>query len=172
MSSLATSRTKRRGLSVVEGLDLVAYQEAITARVQELYPGYEVIEDTVEDDHVLMRDIRGQMPAYIVLRYGPMMPKRRGRTFRGPLHDEYYGTVDIMAIGSKGNIARKLATAVMTDLLSFRPDGVSTMTLQDDGGMFAAFVVSSNEARPTRSIASQRMRFNVNNVNVGKTPRP
>ena len=38
--------------------------------------------------------------------------------------------------------------------------------------MFAAFVVSSNEARPTRSIASQRLRYNVNNVNVGQLPLP
>jgi len=155
-----------------EGLDLVAYQEAITAQVELLYPDFEVIEDTVEDDRALSRDLKGKMPAYIILRYGPMMPKRRGKTFKGALHDEYYGTVDIMAIASKGNIARRLCNAVMTDLLSFRPDGVSNLTLQDDGGMFAAFVVSSNEARPTRSIASQRMRFNVNNVNVGTVPRP
>lgn len=157
---------------MAEGLDLVAYQEAITARVEELYPDYEVIEDTVEDDRAMMRDLNGKLPAYIILRYGPMMPKRRGKSFKGVLHDEYYGTVDIMAIASKGNIARKLCNAVMTDLLSFRPDGNSPMGLQDDGGMFAAFVVSSNEARPTRSIASQRMRFNVNNVNVGTTARP
>lgn len=157
---------------MAEGLDLVAYQEAITARVKELYPNYEVIEDTVEDDRAMMRDLNGKMPAYIILRYGPMMPKRRGRSFKGVLHDEYYGTVDIMAIASKGNIARRLCTAVMVDLLAFRPDGNAAMGLQDDGGMFAAFVVSSNEARPTRSIASQRLRFNVNNVNVGSVMRP
>lgn len=157
---------------MAEGLDLVAYQEAITARVKELYPQFEVIEDTLEDDTIIERDPRGKMPEYIILRYGPMMPKRRGKSFKGTLHDEYYGTVDIMAIASKGNIARKLCNAVMTDLLSFSPDGASTLSLQDDGGMFAAFVVSSNEARPTRSIASQRMRFNVNNANVGKVPRP
>lgn len=157
---------------MAEGLDLVAYQEAITARVKELYPQFEVIEDTLEDDAIIERDPRGKMPEYIILRYGPMMPKRRGKSFKGTLHDEYYGTVDIMAIASKGNIARKLCNAVMTDLLSFSPDGASTLSLQDDGGMFAAFVVSSNEARPTRSIASQRMRFNVNNANVGKVPRP
>lgn len=155
-----------------EGLDLVGYQEAITAEVERLFPDFEVIEDTVEDDRAMMRDLKGKMPAYIILRYGPLMPKRRGRTFKGATHDEYYGTVDIMAIASKGNIARKLCTAVMVELLSFRPDGVSALSLQDDGGMFAAFVVSSNEARPTRSIASQRMRFNVNNVNVGSFPRP
>jgi hypothetical protein len=137
-----------------------------------MYPDKEVIEDTLEDDHVIERDTRGKMPDYIILRYGPLMPKRRGRTFKGVLHDEYYATVDVMAIASKGNIARSLCTAVMLDLLSFRPDGVSPMSLQDDGGMFAAFVVSSNEARPTRSIASQRLRFNVNNANVGYTPRP
>lgn len=155
-----------------EGLDLVAYQEAITAEVERLYPDYEVIEDTVEDDRAMERDLNGKMPAYIILRYGPLMPKRRGKSFKGVKHDEYYGTVDIMAIASKGNIARKLCTAILLDLMGFKPDGNAAMGLQDDGGMFAAFVVSSNEARPTRSIASQRLRFNVNNVNVGVTPRP
>lgn len=157
---------------MAEGLDLVAYQDAITAHVRALYPDNDVIEDTLDDDDILTRDTRGKAPEYIILRYGPMMPKRRGKGFGGVLQDEYYGTVDIMAIASKGNIARKLCTAVMVDLLSFRPDGNAPMSLQDDGGMFAAFVVSSNEVRPTRSIASQRLRFNVNNVNVGHTPRP
>lgn len=157
---------------MAKGLDLVSYQDAITAEVERIFPDYEVIEDTVEDDRAMMRDLRGKMPAYIILRYGPLMPKRRGRTFKGVMHDEYYGTVDIMAIASKGNIARKLCTAVMLNLLPFRPDGVSAMSLQDDGGMFAAFVVSSNEARPTRSIASQRLRFNVNNTSIGEFPQP
>lgn len=157
---------------MAEGLDLFAYQQAITAEVTRLYPDFEVIEDTVEDDRILERDLRGKQPAFIILRYGPLMPKRRGRSFKGNLHDEYYATVDIMAIASKGNIARQLSTAVMLDMLQFAPDGVAKMSLQDDGGMFAAFVVSSNEARPTRSIASQRLRFNVNNKNVGALPSP
>ena len=157
---------------MAEGLDIYAYQEAITAEVKRLYPGYLVLEDTVEDDRQLTRDWNGKMEEYIILRYGPLMPKgRRGRSIKGSLHDEYYGTVDVMAIASKGNMARRLAGYVAVDLLQFAPDGNSKMTLQDDGGMFAAFVVSSNEARPTRSIASQRLRFNVNNVNVGATPR-
>lgn len=156
----------------VEGLDLPAYQDAIVAEVKRLYPTHDVIEDTLEDDRPLHRDLTGKMPEYIILRFGPMMPKRQGKSFRGARHDEYYGTVDVMAIASKGTMARRLGNAVMTDLLGFRPDGNSGLTLQDDGGMFAAFVVSSNEARPTRSVVSHRMRFNVNNVNVGTTPRP
>lgn len=157
---------------MADGLDLVSYQEAITNYVKAMYPDKLVYEDTLEDDNIMTRDPRGKMEDFIVLRYGPMMPKRRGKSFKGNLHDEYYGTVDIMAIGSKGNIVRKLCNAVMLDLLQFRPDGVSPMGLQDDGGMFAAFVVSSNEARPTRSIASQRLRFNVNNTNIGRVTRP
>lgn len=161
-------------MDAVEGLNLTAYQEAITAEVKRLYPGFEVIEDTVEDDRAIERDFNGKMEPYIIIRYGPLMPagRRRGKSFAGNLHDEYYGTADVMAIAPKGNMARKLCTAVMLDLLQFSPDGVAKMTLQDDGGMFAAFVVSSNEARPTRSIASQRLRFAVNNKNVGALPRP
>jgi hypothetical protein len=157
---------------MTEGLDLYSYQEAITAHVKTLYPDYDVIEDTLEDDLVLTRDINGKMPAYIILRYGPMLPARRGKSFAGPRHDEYYATVDMMAIANKGNIARKLNAAMTNDMIGFKPDGTAPMTIQDDGGMFAAFVVSSNEARPTRSLASTRMRFKVNTNNIGYNPRP
>lgn len=159
-------------MSTPQGLDVVSYQDAITARVKSLYPDYEVLEDTLDDDTVLKRDFNGKMEAYIVLRYSPILPKRRGKSFAGVRHDEYYGTVDIIAVGSKGRIARLLSSAVLNDLLGWSADGISPMSIQDDGGMFAAFVVSSNEARPTRSLASQRLRFNVNNVNVGYSPRP
>lgn len=155
------------------GLNIPLYQDNITAEVERLYsPQFEVIEDTLDDDNVMYRDFHGQSPAYIILRYGPMMPKRRGKSFAGVRHDEYYGTVDIMAIAAKGSSARSLCSAVTNDLLGWSPDGNSVMSLQDDGGMFAAFVVTSNEVRPTRTIASQRMRFNVNNKDVGQTARP
>lgn len=154
------------------GLDIVAYQDAITARVRELFPDWEVIEDTLEDDRVLKRDMDGKMEGFYVLRYGPIMPKRRGKSMKGNLHDEYYGTVDVMGVAPKGRIARQMAATAATHLLPFKPDGVAAMSLQDDGGMFAAFVVSSNEARPTRSIASQRLRFNVNNRNIGQLLGP
>jgi len=155
-----------------EGLDQFGYQEAITAHVKSLYPDYNVIEDTLDDDAVLSRDNFGKMPAFIILRYGPMLPKRRGKSFAGPLYDEYYATVDLMAIASKGRIARELSSAMNADMIGYRPDGSAPMTIQDDGGMFAAFVVSSNEARPTRSIASSRFRYNINTNNIGKSPRP
>lgn len=155
-----------------EGLDLYGYQEAITAHVESLYPDYEVIEDTLEDDRALTRDTNGKMPAYFILRYGPMMPVRRGKSFAGVRYDEYYSTVDVMTVGSKGNIARKLNAAAVQDLMGWAPDGVAPMVLQDDGGMFAAFVVSSNEARPTRSVVSQRFRYNINTNNIGKIVRP
>lgn len=139
--------------------------------MKRLYQGYDVLEDTLDDDAILLRDFHGKMEAYFVLRYGPLMPKRRGRSLKGARHDEYFGTVDVLAVASKGRIARSLAQGVGVDLMDFKPDGIAPMSLQDDGGMFAAFVVSSNEARPTRSIASQRLRFNVNNKQVSATPR-
>lgn len=153
------------------GLNLIGYQDAITAEMTRLYPDYIVYEDTLDDDAVLWRDFHGKMEAYFVLRYGPLMPNRRGRSIKGAKHDEYFGTVDVMGVASKGRIARAITQAAGVDLLDFRPNGVAPMTLQDDGGMFAAFVVSSNEARPTRSIASQRLRFVVNGTDIGVTPR-
>ena len=44
-----------------EGLDLYGYQQAITSRVKALYPDYEVIEDTLDDDKALTRDLNGKM---------------------------------------------------------------------------------------------------------------
>ena len=155
-----------------QGLDLVSYQDAITAHIRALYPDYDVEEDTLIDDAILYRDIRGKMPAYIILRYGPKLPKRREKSFAGERSDGYYATVDVMAIASRGRIARQLCDAVTNDLIGWAPDGTAPMSIQDDGGMFAAFVVSSNEVRPTRSLASQRVRFSVNGTNVGYSPRP
>src|SRR5690606_31902973 len=77
------------GTMTASGLSLVDYQDAITAYVKLMYPGYEVIEDTLDDDTAVRRDFNGKMDPYIILRYGPMMPKRRGRSFKGALHDEY-----------------------------------------------------------------------------------
>lgn len=155
-----------------QGLDLFGYQETITAYIKSLYPDYTVIEDTLEDDRVLTRNLTGKMDAFIILRYGPKMPKRNGKSFKGARYDEYYATVDIMAIANKGNTARRLCDAITNDLIGWKPDDTHQMTIQDDGGMFAAFVVSSNEARPTRSIASERMRFDINTNNIGWSPRP
>lgn len=156
-----------------EGLDLVGYQDAITARVTELYgANYDIVEDTNDDSAALTRTLEGKMGSYIILRYGPKLPSRRGKSLAGARHDGYYATVDIMAITSKGRKSRALCDAVTNDLIGWAPDGVSPMSIQDDGGMFAAFVVQSNEARPTRNIASQRMRFNVNTNNIGTDARP
>lgn len=157
---------------MTQGLDLYSYQEAIIAEVERLYPDYDVIEDTLEDDRILTRDITGKMPAFIILRFGPLLPARRGKSFAGPTHDEYYATVDLMAVAAKGKIARRLSSAMVADMMGFKPDGTAPMSINDDGGMFAAFVVSSNEARPTRSIASSRMKFSVNTNNIGFNPRP
>lgn len=158
-------------METAAGLNLIGYQDAITREMERLYPDYLIYEDTLDDDSILWRDWHGKMEAYFVLRYGPLMPARRGRSLIGARHDEYYGTVDIMGVASKGRIARAITQAAGVDMMTFRPDGLAPMSLQDDGGMFAAFVVSSNEARPTRSIASQRLRFPVNNRDVGATPR-
>lgn len=154
------------------GLNLIAYQDKITQHITDLYgDSFDVIEDGLADDEVLQRDTNGKPPTFIILRYGPMLPKRRGKSFMGARGDEYYATVDVMAISNEGRKARFLEAAITDDLLGYSPDGAAPMSLQDDGGMFAAFVVASNEARPTRWIASQRFRFTVNSVDVGRSPR-
>jgi hypothetical protein len=153
------------------GLRLIGYQDAITARIKALYPNFEVIEDTLTDDRIFDRDVNGVFEQYIVLRYGPMFPKIRGGALAGVRHDEYFSTFDILAVAANARDARYLCAAIVDDMLGWSPDGSAPITLRNDGGAINAFVVQSNEARPTRNLASQRMQFTVNSVDVGGSLR-
>lgn len=151
----------------VEGLNLIAYQRAIENYVRSLYPNFDVETDTLDDDHIFNRDANGRSEQFIVLRFGPMLPKLRGKSMAGPRHDEYYSNVDVLAVAADGDSARFLCNAVWNDLLGWAPDGIASIGIPDDGGAVNAFAVAHNEARPTKIVAAQRLRFNVNSKNVG-----
>lgn len=151
------------------GFDLVGLQDAITAKVKMLTAA-EVFEDMVEDDEPIpMKD--GKIEPYVVLRYSPIRPSYTGRSMRGPRHDEYWASVDVVAIAHKGRIARKLNIGLVGSLIGFKPDGVSPISMRTDAGDPAMFTVSSNESRPTQYVASTRLRFTVNGANVA-APTP
>lgn len=145
-------------------------QDNIVAYLKLCLPNTPMVEDTLEDDYTPPRDANGKLVPYQILRFAPMKASRRGKSMAGVRHDEYYGTVDIMAVASKGRIARRINNRQVDFLIGFKPDGVVSMGLSSEDAAAAQFVVASNEARPTQNVASTRMKFTVNNLDVGAYP--
>lgn len=148
------------------GFDIVSLQDAITTQVKSLVPDTLVLEDSIPDDFQLPMEGTKIKP-YVVLRFGPLRPSYTGKSLRGPRHDEYWASCDIVAIAGNGRTARLLNAGLVDAMIGFKPDGVSPMQMRTDAGDPAQFVVSSNESRPTQFIASTRLRYTVNSTDVG-----
>lgn len=148
------------------GFDLVSMQDAITAYVKSLVPDTKVFEDTVPDDENLPRDVNQKTEPFLVLRYSPLGPGY-GRSIRGARHDEYLAFVDVMAVAPAGRIARQLNAAITSRLIGFKPDGIAPLHQNNSSGIPGQFTVSQNEVRPTLFVVSTRLRFAVNNSNIG-----
>jgi hypothetical protein len=149
------------------GFDIVALQDRIVEEVETLLPNTLIFEDSIDDDADIPIDTNNKVIPYIVLRFGPLRPSYTGKSMRGPRHDEYWASCDVVAIGPKGRTARLLLAGVVDHLIGFKPDGISPMSMRTDAGDPAQFVVSSNESRPTQFVASTRLRYTVNSVGVG-----
>lgn len=154
------------------GFDIVAFQDAIVAKIKATLPNTTLYEDTIPDDENLERDENLKLKPYMYLRFGPIKASRNGKSFMGPRQDEYFGTADIVAVAPSGRIARMMNQAMVDALIGFRPDGINPMSLRSDEGDPSQFVVTSNEARPTQNIASTRMRFGVNTLDRGEPLTP
>lgn len=148
--------------------DIVSLQDAIVAKVKSLTAA-QVYQDMVPDDHgIEVRD--GQIVPYVVLRFGPMRPGYTGKSMAGPRHDEYWASVDIVAISSNGRVSRVLLNGLVDELIGFKPDGVAPLQMRTDAGDPAQFVVASNESQPTQHVAATRLRYTVNSTAVGVAP--
>lgn len=154
------------------GFNTKEQQDAIVARLKAFLPNTPMFEDTIDDDAALPRDLNNKLIPYQVVRFGPMKASRRDKSFMGPRFDGYFGTCDVMAIAPKGTIARDINQWQVDALLGFKPDGTNPMSLRSDEGDPSQFVVTSNEARPTQNVASTRMKFTINNKDVGASPTP
>jgi hypothetical protein len=150
----------------MSGLSLVPIHDAITAYVESLLPNTPVEEDTLPDEMVIPRDEFGQMKPYVILRYGPIRrtPGRSG-SLRGPRHDDYYGTMDLMTCAPTGRMARQLFDILTDRLMAFEPAGTGPITLE---GAASNFVVNANEVRPIQKVCMVRLRFPANSTNVGE----
>ena len=149
------------------GFNIVDLQDIIIAKVKETFPNHTIYEDSIPDDADLPITKLGQIQPYIVLRFGPLRPSYVGKSFVGPRHDEYWASCDLIAISQNGRVSRKLNAALVSNMIGFRPDGVSPMQMRTDAGDPAQFVVSSNESRPTQYASTTRLRYTVNGTNVG-----
>lgn len=155
------------------GLDLFEMQDAITAEVRRIFPDTKVYEDSVPDDANLPRGVEQKVIPFIVVRYAPLSPSQSGRAMRGPRHDEYITSFDVLSVSMSGRVSRKLNSAAVSQLIGFKPDGISPVFMRSDGGGSSQFTISQNEVRPTLFVVSTRLRFNVNNSNIGAAvPRP
>lgn len=151
------------------GFDIVELQDNIVEFVKSQVPNTVVLEDSIPDDFSLpINPTTGEMMPYVVLRFGPLRPSYTGKSMRGPRHDEYWASCDIVAIAPRGRQARQLNAGLVDACIGFKPDGVSPMQMRTDAGDPAQFVVSSNESRPTQYVSSTRLRYTVNGVGVGQ----
>ena len=149
------------------GFDLVPMQDAIVARVREIAPNTPVYEDTIPDDEALFRDGDTlKVTPSIILRFSPLFPGYE-RAMAGPRHDSYLAFVDILAVSANGRISRQLNAAITSRLIGFKPDGIAPLHQNNSSGVPGQFTVSQNEMRPTLSVVSTRLRWAVNNSNIG-----
>ena len=153
-------------MAVAGGFNIVDIQDVITAHVESIVPSTLVLEDSIPDDFSPPVDSNNKLVPYVVLRYGPIRPSYTGKSIMGTRYDEYWASVDVVAISANGRVSRKLNAGLVDGLLGFKPDGVSPMTMRTDAGDPAQFVVSSNESRPTQYICSTRLRYTVNGTNI------
>lgn len=151
----------------MSGLDLSALQDAITAEVERLLPNHDIYEDSVPEDVNLPRDASQKVKPFIVIRFAPMGPNAADRAMAGPRHDGYLSSFDLLSVSMNGPISRKLNSALVSQMIGFKPDGISPVFMRSDGGAPSQFTISQNEVRPTLYVVTTRLRFNVNNSNIG-----
>lgn len=151
------------------GLDLLIVQDSITAKIKQILPNHEVLEDSIPDDKDLPRDAKGELVPYVVVRHGPLRSSRYGKAFMGARYDDYYSTCDVICISYFGRDARAASNVTTDGLIGWQPVGGEKMVLEPDT---VSFVVASNEARPTQYGNTTRFRFGVNGEGVGDHVTP
>lgn len=153
-----------------DGLQIVPYEDAITAKLKATLPNTLVQEDGILDDQNLIRTVDsgdgtgGALVPYVVPRYGSIRRRPSGFSMAGTRLDEYYSTVDISCVAPVGRMARQLLDVCVDALLGFKPDDTQEMTVE---GLPDNFTIMNDQGRPAAFVSSVRLRFGVNGTNVG-----
>jgi hypothetical protein len=103
----------------MSGIDLVAYQDEISAHIVSAFPNYEIIEDEVFDDESIAR-LQSKVKPFIVLRWSGMTRNSANASVAGVRHDEYISDFDIIATAPTPKISRRLLNYFMDALIGHK----------------------------------------------------
>lgn len=137
--------------------NLYAIQSDITNYMKTQFPQFHFFRNTVPEDEEVPRDDTEVNPFFVV-QYGPMYPRARGRSIKGPRNDEYYSWVQVVGIGSvEDDVANALALLV-DRLLGYKPAEATRLIPQGGPTDYGSRQYS---VRPVLYYQSQRFEFNI-----------
>lgn len=145
------------------GLNLVAVQDAIYAHIETALPAYEIKEDSVLDDEVLLK-INNRVKPFIVLRWSGLNRSTVNTSFAGVRYDEYSSSVDIVLVAPTPNQAREGLNYVLNELIGWSVPGGSQLTPE---GANSSFPIVDYDAKPHLHMAISTLSFQVNSTGVG-----
>jgi len=150
------------------GIDLLAYQDEITAHIESAFPDYEVLEDNVLDDEAILRSQNKTKP-FIVLRWSGLSRNSVGASFSGVRHDEYMSNFDLIAVAPAPKIARTVLNYVMDALIGHQLSNGYPLTPMLGQSVFP---LTETGASPMLylGIGSLQFRFNAENPDSYITP--
>lgn len=150
------------------GIDLLSYQDEITAHIETTFPNYEIIEDEVLDDESIAR-LQNKTKPFIVLRWSGLSRNPSNASFAGVRHDEYISDFDIIAIAPSPRIARQLLNYFMDRLIGHKlSNGYQLTPLLGQ----AVYPATESGASPKlyMGIGTLEFRFNAENPSSYITP--
>jgi len=145
------------------GLDLIAVQDVIAARVEAALPTYEIKQDYVLDDEEILK-LSNRIKPFIVLRWHGLFRSPTNASFGGVRFDEYSSAVDVIVVAPSARISRQALNYAMSELIGWQVPGGSQLT--PSGGQSVASV-PDYQGKPHLYLAVNTLTFQVNSDGVG-----
>lgn len=137
--------------------DLSAVQHDIRNYLRTTFPQYQFFTSSVPEDDEMPR-VGDEVLPFFVLQFGPLWPRPRGKSIKGPRNDDYFSWVQIIAVASVEERAAD-AVALVTDyLIGYKPVGATSLI--PDGGM-SDYGSRQYSVRPVMYYQSQRFEFGI-----------
>ena len=145
------------------GLDLIAVQDVIAARVEAALPTYEIKQDYVLDDEEILK-LSNRIKPFIVLRWHGLFRSPTNASIGGVRFDEYSSAVDVIVVAPNARISRQALNYAMSELIGWQVPGGSQLT--PSGGQSVASV-PDYQGKPHLYLAVNTLTFQVNSDGVG-----
>ncbi len=145
----------------MSGIDLVAYQDEITAHIVAAFPNYEIVEDEVFDDESIAR-LQSKTKPFIVLRWSGITRNINNASLVGVRADEYISDFDIIATAPMPKIARRLLNYFMDALIGHTLSNGYQLTPTTGQ---AIFPLTENGAAPKLYLGVGTLEFRFSNPN-------